>query len=186
MFMKKILVVLCLVAAISSNAQNGPDKMNAFKVNIFSPIVKTGSFFYERKINAKSSAQLGVGFTAYNRDGIKISGVFFTPEYRFYLSNNKEAIEGFYIGPFVRYQNLKVEDTNSNPSNPDKATLSTFGGGLVIGHQWIFSNIIALDIFLGPSYNSGTVKVTSGSSVDVPASFQGFGVRAGLTLGVAF
>lgn len=187
LFMKKITFSILLFAlAIAAKAQDGSSKMNAFKVNLFSPIVKTGSFFYERKINSKSSAQLGFGFTAYNRSDIKVSGVFITPEYRFYLSNTKEAIEGFYVGPYVRYQNLKIEDKSADPSNPDKATLSTFGGGLVIGHQWVFSDIITLDIFLGPNYNSGKVKVTSGSNVDVPGSFEGFGARFGITLGVAF
>jgi len=185
--MRKITFSLLLfVLAFAANAQDGSSKMNAFKVNIFSPIAKTGSFFYERKINEKSSAQLGFGFTSYNKDDVKISGIFITPEYRFYLSNNKEAIEGFYVGPYLRYQNLKIEDKSSDPSDPDKATLSTFGGGLVIGHQWIFSNIVSLDIFAGPNYNSGKVKITSGSDVDVPGTFEGFGARFGVTLGLAF
>ncbi len=182
--MKKVLLGLAIVcSAVAANAQS--TKMNNFKINLFSPIVKTGSFFYERKINEKSSAQLGVGFTSYNRSDVKVSGVFFTPEYRFYLSNEKEAMEGFYVGPYLRYQNLKIED-DTDPNNVSKATLSTFGGGVVVGHQWIFSNVISLDIFGGPNYNSGNVKVTSGSDVDVPGTFQGFGARFGITLGVAF
>jgi hypothetical protein len=180
--MKKVLTVLIFVsAAVAGYAQTG-GKANAFKVNLFSPLVKTGSFFYERAINDKSSAQLGVGFTAYNREDIKVSGIFFTPEYRFYLSG--QSLNGFYVGPFVRYQNLKV--TDNTDGSGDKATLSTFGGGVLVGRQWLFSNIITLDLFAGPSYNSGKVKVTSGSNVDVPGTFQGFGARAGLTLGVAF
>lgn len=180
--MKKTLAIVLLACAIGTvKAQDGSTKMNNFKINMFSPIVKTGSFFYERKLNDNSSAQLGVGFTAYNREGIRINGIFFTPEYRFYLSNSKDAMEGFYVGPYVRYQNLKIEDTEQN-----KATLSTFGGGLLIGNQWIFSNIVSLDVFIGPNYNSGTVKVTNGTDPDVPGSFQGFGIRFGTTLGIAF
>lgn len=183
--MRKISLLLALFAVgFAANAQEGSSKSNAFKVNLFSPIVKTGSFFYERKLNEKSSAQLGFGFTAYNRDNVKVSGIFLTPEYRFYLSN--EALNGFYVGPYVRYQNLKVEDKTSDPANPDKATLSTFGGGIVVGREWLFSDIITLDIFAGPNYNSGKVKVTSGSDVDVPGTFEGFGARFGVTLGVAF
>lgn len=184
MFMKKIVAIIILFTATSTYGQDGSSKMNAFKVNLFSPIVKTGSFFYERKLNETSSFQFGFGFTAYNRENVKISGIFLTPEYRFYLTN--EALNGFYIGPYLRYQNLKIEDKNSNPSNPDKATLSTLGGGLVVGRQWLFSDIITLDIFAGPNYNSGNVKVTSGNTVAVPSNFKGFGARAGVTLGVAF
>lgn len=181
--MRKIQILLVLFVVTSfAYGQESENAMNNIKVNIFSPIVKTGSFFYERKISESSSAQLGVGFTAYNREGIKINGIFFTPEYRFYLSNTKEAMEGFYVGPYLRYQNLKVEDTEDG----SKATLSTFGGGIVVGHQWIFKNIFSLDIFLGPNYNSGSVKVTEGQEPDIPTSFDGFGARVGVTFGFAF
>ena len=60
----------------TASAQYETTKYNNFKVNIFSPIVKTGSFFFERKLNEKSSAQLGAGFTAYKGDGVKVSGLF--------------------------------------------------------------------------------------------------------------
>ena len=184
LFMKKMFIGCALLAAaLSSSAQ---EKQNVIKVNLFSPIVKTGSFFFERAISEKSSAQIGIGFTAFNRDEIKLNGIFITPEYRFYLSESEAAPVGFYVGPYLRYQNLKIETTDSEPA--DKATLSTFGGGVVVGRQWIFSDIVALDIFLGPNYNSGKVKVTSGSNVEdeIPGAINGFGVRAGVTLGIAF
>jgi len=183
--MKKVLAVIVLFSvAISVNAQKeeSKSKSNAIKVNLFSPIVKTGSFFYERAVSDKSSAQLGVGFTSYNRSGIKISGLFFTPEYRMYLSG--QSLDGFYVAPFARYQNLKIEDNSG--STEAKATLSTYGGGVTVGRQWLFGNIVSFDIFAGPSYNSGSVKVTDGDEVSVPGSFRGFGARVGLTLGVAF
>lgn len=183
--MKKVLLsmALCVSTLTLIHAQEG--KSNAFKVNILSPVVKSGSFFYERAVNETSSLQLGVGFTAYNANQVKISGLFFTPEYRFYMSG--QALNGFYISPFLRYQNLKIEDTESDPANPDKATLTTIGGGLTAGRQWMFKDIVTLDIFLGPSYNSGKMKVTSGSDVeDVPGALNGFGLRTGVTLGIAF
>ena len=178
--MKKALLLCALVAG--TFAASAQEKANAFKANIFSPIVKTGSFFYERALNEKSSAQLGVGFTAFNKNDTKISGIFFTPEYRFYLSG--EAMDGFYVGPFVRYQNLKVE----NKSTGSEGTLSTFGGGAVVGRQWLFGNIVTLDLFAGPSYNVGDVKYknTGAPEDEIPGSFSGFGVRLGVTLGIAF
>lgn len=183
--MKKVLLslALCVSSLTFIHAQEG--KSNAFKVNILSPIVKSGSFFYERAVNETSSLQLGVGFTAYKADMVKISGLFFTPEYRFYMSG--EVMNGFYVSPFLRYQNLKIEDTESDPANPDKATLTTIGGGLTAGRQWMFKDIVTLDVFLGPSYNNGKMKVTSGSDVEeVPGALNGFGLRTGITLGIAF
>jgi hypothetical protein len=179
--MKKIIFsVAFLIIGSIAFAQDGPQ--NVIKANILSPILKSGSFFYERALNEKSSFQLGVGFTAYKEDesGVKISGFFITPEYRMYLSANKTAPAGFYAAPFLRYQNLKIEDEF------DKATLTTFGGGVVAGHQWIFRERFSLDMFLGPNYNSGNVKITSGSQPDIPTSFKGFGIRTGVTFGLAF
>ncbi|MCA8833159.1 DUF3575 domain-containing protein [Hymenobacter pini] len=194
--MKKLLLAATLVAASATSAlaQN-----NVVKVNIFSPIVKTGSFFYEHKLNDNSSLQLGALFTNWSSHDDRISGFAITPEYRFYLSERTTALEGFYVGPFLRYQNLTLKttydgftyDSNGNPiSKPqtDKASLNTFGGGVVVGRQWIFKERFSLDTFLGPSYNAGKVstETSSGSDTFDPGPFDGFGVRAGVTFGLAF
>lgn len=193
--MKKILLAALLTA--SATAANAQD--NVIKVNILSPIVRTGSFFFEHKLSAASSFQVGGLFTKFSLgsgdDKTGFSGFAITPEYRFYLSSSKEALEGFYVGPYVRYQNLTLKSTYSDyDSSGDpytakgEATLNTFGGGILIGHQWIFKQRFSLDTFLGPSYNSGTVKVKMGSnsgSFD-PGPFDGFGIRTGVTFGLAF
>ncbi|MBX2896291.1 MAG: DUF3575 domain-containing protein [Cyclobacteriaceae bacterium] len=150
-------------------------------MNIFSPIVKTFNASFERKLSANSSFQLGAFFTSYNPASTKFSGFGLTPEYRFYLSET-EAPAGVYLAPFVRYQNFKLTEE----STASKGTFTTFGGGLVIGKQWIFKEKISLDIFLGPQYSSGNVKVTSGSDTFDTDVFDGFGIRTGLTLGFAF
>ncbi|RYZ24669.1 MAG: DUF3575 domain-containing protein [Sphingobacteriales bacterium] len=181
--MKKTILALGLGAlAFGANAQ----KSNAIKANILSPIAKSGSFFYERKINDKMSGQLGVGFTAYNKSDVKFNGIFITPEFRYYLTG--ETMNGVYVGPFLRYQNLKIED-KSDMNNGEKSTLSTFGGGVVIGRQWTFGDIVTLDLFIGPSINTGKIKYednNGSNNTEVPGSLNGFGVRTGVTLGIAF
>lgn len=178
--MKKNLLVALVVlmggAITSAHAQE-----NVLKINIFSPIVKTFNVSYERKLSATGSFQLGAFFTSYNPDDTKFSGFGITPEYRFYLSES-EAPAGVYVAPFVRYQNFKLtEDISSS-----KGTYSSFGGGLVIGKQWIFKEKISLDAFVGPQYSSGNVKVTDGTDTFDTSVFDGFGLRAGLTFGFAF
>ena len=194
--MKKILFASgLLLAAGTASAQN-----NVVKVNILSPIVKTGSFFFEHKLSASSSAQLGGLFTSWSIADTKVSGFAVTPEYRFYLSSSKEAMEGFYVGPFVRYQNLTLSsentytsfDSNGDPTTTTskaEASLNTFGGGVVVGRQWIFKERFSLDTFLGPSYNAGTAKAKDSSSSNATfdsGSFSGFGIRTGITFGIAF
>ncbi len=189
--MKKLLTAAALfLAAGSASAQS-----NIFKVNVLSPLVRTGSFFYERKLNDASSLELGGLFTSWTVLDTKITGFAITPEYRFYLSANKSALQGFYVGPFLRYQNLALKtpyqgtDEDGNPtSQTAEAALNTFGGGVVVGHQWVFKQRFALDTFLGPSYNGGTLKARSddsGASFDT-AGFSGFGLRTGIAFGIAF
>lgn len=190
--MKKFLLASgLLLAAGSASAQD-----NVIKVNILSPIVKTGSFFFEHKLSESSSFQVGGLFTSWNFDDTDVTGFAITPEYRFYLSNSKQAVEGFYVGPFLRYQNLKLKttyetfDDNGNfATATDEASLNTFGGGVVVGHQWIFKQRFSLDTFLGPSYNGGSIsyKTNSGGNGTIDAGpFKGFGLRTGITFGLAF
>lgn len=172
---KLFLVALMLTGFIlTANGQG-----NVIKINILSPVVKTFNIQYEKKLNATSSFQLGFFYTGYSTGGTSFSGFGLTPEYRFYLSDS-EAPKGVYVAPFVRYQSFTLEDGSN------KGTLSTFGGGLILGKQWIFKEKFALDLFIGPSYNSGSVKVTSGADTFDSDAFDGFSVRTGICFGYAF
>ena len=190
----KALAFSALVAAgLLLSTATASAQTNALKVNLLSPLFKTGSFFYEHKLNEASSLQLGGLVTYWGLGDTKISGFAITPEYRRYLSNEKQALAGFYVAPFVRYQNLGLSlqtTTDDGTEATAKATLSTIGGGVVVGHQWVFQRRITFDTFFGPSYNSNftRMKARSGdasASFDV-GSFQGFSLRTGITLGVAF
>lgn len=191
--MKTLTTSLLLAAGLLLNARSASAQSNALKVNLLSPLFKTGSFFYERKLNDASSLQLGGLVTHWGIGDTKISGFAFTPEYRRYLSDGKQGMEGFYVAPFVRFQQLGLSSTSSDDNGTPltaKATLNTLGGGLVVGHQWLFQRRITLDTFFGPSYNSNLVKVgadtNEGSASFDVGSFQGFSIRTGVTLGVAF
>ena len=171
---KLFLVALMLTGFLMANGQG-----NVIKINILSPVVKTFNIQYEKKLSAASSFQLGFFYTGYSTGSTSFSGFGLTPEYRFYLSDT-EAPKGVYAAPFVRYQNFTL--TNGG----DKGTLSLIGGGLILGKQWLFKEKFALDIFIGPSYSSGSTKVTSGSNSFDTGSFGGFSVRTGICFGYAF
>ncbi len=174
---KLIFLVLSIMACTNLFAQ----KENAIKINILSPIVKTFNVQYERKLNATSSAQLGFFYTGYSVSETSFSGFGITPEYRFYLSE-VEAIQGVYIAPFLRYQDFSLTESITS----SKATMATFGGGVILGKQWLFKDKIVLDLFFGPSYSSGALKITSGSATFNTNVFDGFGLRAGVCFGFAF
>ncbi|MEY1638730.1 DUF3575 domain-containing protein [Tenuifilum osseticum] len=96
----------------------GPNVVN---VNTLSLLVGTGSLFYERKLSDNLSGQMGVGYLSYKIEDSKFSGLILTPEVRFYPKSN--AIDGFYLAPYFRYQNFKLENTETNDKEPMQITV---------------------------------------------------------------
>lgn len=182
--MNRVIFTLLVGLAFFSATSGVQAQSNVVKLNLFSPIVKTVSVFYENAFSENKSAQLGFFYTGTSIGDTKFTGFGITPEIRFYLSETV-APEGFYAAPFIRYQNFDLTEEITD----SKATLSNFGGGLLIGKQWLFKERIVLDAFIGPSYVSGSIKVeNSGTDEDIfeTGVLDGFGVRAGLSFGIAF
>jgi len=175
--MKKLLVTAVMALALfGAKAQ---DAKNTIKINPLSALLKTGSVFYEHKLNDNVSAQLGVAYTGLKLDDVKFSGIAITPEVRFYLK--QRAISGLYAAPFLRYQDYTVTD------GTDKGNYTSFGGGALIGRQWVYGSGFVLDIFFGPSYNSGTYKAIQGNGEpEIKGGLEGFGLRTGIALGFGF
>lgn len=183
--MKKI-ITLALIAllALPSFAQEKStvsEEKNVLKVNTLSLFLGTGSIFYERKLSDLTSAQLGVGYMSLKFSDTKFSGLILTPEFRIYAKKN--AIDGFYLSPYFRYQNYTLENNSTN----SKGTLTSLGGGLVFGRQWITNSGFTMDLFFGGHYGSSSIKVDSGTdSFDKTNLFEGFRMRIGFALGFAF
>jgi hypothetical protein len=181
--MKRILVfLLVIVFTLPSFSQDQPKvatEKNVLKINTLSLILGTGSVFYERKFSDAMSGQLGVAYLNYKISGTKFTGLILTPELRFYMK--KAAIDGMYVAPYVRYQNYSLSDNSS------KGTLSSIGGGALIGRQWIKPSGFTMDLFFGGHYGSASVKATSGDVTTFDTKlFSGFGFRVGFALGFAF
>lgn len=176
--MKRIFTALALlVFVLQVNAQSPKHNI---KFSLFSPLVRTGSAFYEHKISKNSTIQLGGFYTGYTLDKLRLRGYGITPEFRFY-AGEKGAMNGFYVAPFLRYQHFTLSEEKN------KGTLNTIGGGLLIGNQWRFASGINLDAFIGPSYTSGKINVTDGTNdFDLPFGVKGFGIRAGVAIGFSF
>ncbi|GAG65343.1 unnamed protein product [marine sediment metagenome] len=100
----------------------------------------------------------------------------------YYLSESS-APKGIFLAPYIRYQSfsLSVEEENA------EGKLSIFGGGLLVGAQTLLKDVITIEAFIGPAYGFGNVDVESGSEEDFEISaFDGFLVRAGVTVGIGF
>ncbi|MDX9852783.1 MAG: DUF3575 domain-containing protein [Tenuifilaceae bacterium] len=189
--MKKILSLLILGLIVTNlfaqeqpKSTNFSEEKNVFKVNALSLLIGTGSIFYERKLNDMFSAQMGAAYLSYTFGDTKFTGLILTPEVKLYVKKN--AIDGFYLAPYLRYQRFNLTVENEGMPN-DEATYNNFGGGLSIGRQWIFNSGFTLDFFFGGHYGSGKVSGNNSSGEDFETErFEGFRPRVGLALGFAF
>jgi hypothetical protein len=182
--MKKTLIILLAVifsfpAFSQEKTTSVAIEKNVLKINTLSLILGTGSIFYERKLSDAMSGQLGVAYLSYKFSGTRFSGLILTPEVRFYPKKN--AIDGMYVAPYVRYQNYTLSDASA------KGTLSSIGGGLLLGRQWVKASGFTMDLFFGGHYGSSSVKATEGSVTTFDTKlFSGFGFRVGFALGFGF
>ncbi|MBO9203426.1 MULTISPECIES: DUF3575 domain-containing protein [Niastella] len=182
--MKKVVLVMSLAVGFCiAKAQDGGS--NAIKINPLSLFLATGNVSFERAITENQTFQLGMFYSGVKISDLKYSGFGITPEYRFYVAGHREAMNGVYVAPFLRYQNFKVKDTDTK----DKVTFSSFGGGGLVGWEKSWDSGFLLDLFIGPSYNSGKVKEEGGANEDnfkISGGIDGFTLRTGLTLGFRF
>ena len=175
-------IFLVLVAVFCVTMSVNAQKQNVIKANLMSPLVRTGSFFYERALNEDMSVQLGFFYSGASISDTKFRGFGITPEFRLYLSESRQAPAGIFVAPYLRYQNFDLSVVGDLSS----ATYSAMGGGLLVGTQRVLSNIISLEAYIGPSYSSGNIKVNAGENYNWDTGFfDGFGVRFGFTVGVA-
>ena len=191
--MKKQLLIsaILLGSAAAAQAQN-----NVVKINAVSLVVQTGSVFWEHQIAVDRSLNLGAFVTNYNdkhsgtvSSETQFKGFGLTGEYRFH--SGTEALRGFFIGPYLRFQHFNFTETStflSNAPKQDKATLTTFGGGGVLGWQGIIAGHFSIEPFLGVGYAAGSVDNLSDNqgTLDIRGGIVGFELRPGLSIGYAF
>jgi hypothetical protein len=181
--MKKFLILfLALMFTSPSFSQDKPlvaSEKNVLKINSLSLFLGTGSVFYEHKLADGTSGQLGFAYVGLKFQDTRFTGIILTPEVRIYPKKN--AIDGFYVAPYLRYQNYTLQ------SGTDKGSLSSIGGGFLFGREWITKSGFTMDLFFGGHYGSNNIKVDSGGTNTFKTAFvTGFGMRVGFAIGFAF
>lgn len=194
---QKLMIVVVAVFALSFFSSKSDVKAqvkeNVVTLSISNLIVATPTLYYERALSDKNSAKLGLFYTTYKAGDTKYSGLGIMPEYRIY-PGSKDAPSGFYFAPFLKYQNfsLKSDYTDLGVPYEAKASLSGIGGGLIVGNQWLFGDVVALDLFIGPSLASWSVNYKDNANEEYfdfaifNTSGLGVGVRFGISLGFGF
>jgi outer membrane autotransporter protein len=189
---KQLLIIALMLGGSAAQAQS-----NVIKLNTVSLALKTGSFFFEHKVNSDHSLNLGLFVTNYSSlasggpisDQTQWTGFGLTGEYRIYTGG--DALHGFFIGPYLRFQNYNYTETSSflgGAPVEDKAKLTTFGGGGVLGWQGIIKNRVSVEPFLGLGYAAGDVDNLDDNhgTVAVQNGIRGVELRLGLNVGIAF
>ncbi|HOB83712.1 MAG TPA: hypothetical protein PLB27_04775 [Bacteroidales bacterium] len=159
------------------------------------PLTGEYKVLFETIVSEKSSVQLGVGFigpsvlvnlddlTSDEEDaeisGIKTSGFRFQGWYKYFLSRDLSAPEGFYVGPHVSYASANIRNKNDEAQKIAATKLNING---VFGYQMITSGGFTLDIFTGLGFVSRKWEITGTdwdrdsfkdkASVSVPFGFS--------------
>ncbi len=213
--MRHLFAILAIsLAASTTYGQSNTDKPESksqkkdisylVKLDLLSPIFRTAIVSFEKPLSKQSSLHLS---GLYQDQSSAVSNAAYlsrfaaTAEYRYYMSQT-DAPRGFYVGSFIRYQWMKSEDwlwgQYMDPMGNYITTyayqareLSTIGAGMSVGYQHIFKDKIAIDLFLGPAYNSGDKRIDPTSPYnsrpnDVFKPYVGYFLRTGFSVGLAF
>ena len=135
----------------------------ALKFNFFSPLFGYSEFSYEQNLAPGRSFEVklgGVGLGK-NINGRDARGLYVGGSYKFYRKPDHylrgmryaHIMKGGYIRPEIIFGAYGEVDPDKRNSSFDERRTVTFGALMVnFGKQWVFSDIIVMDMFLGLGY----------------------------------
>lgn len=170
--MKKISLLLffSFVAMVGIQAQQSAVKLGLGGLFVTAPNLRfeqaigdrmsfqiTGSYKFPANLNFSQANNSDIGLT-----DAKLTGFAIIPEFRFYFGQaNAGTIRGFYLAPYIKYHRYGTGTTATFDYTdregqfynlqPDlNVNLSTIGGGLQLGYQWVIGDHFSIDWhFLG-------------------------------------
>jgi hypothetical protein len=178
--MRKVLFVsLLFLGALTVNAQEG-NGQNVIKVNPLGLLFGSANVGYERALNEKSSFVIAPQFGGFKLGGVKYSSFGAGAQYRFYFSKTKTAPEGFYAAPQISFVSGKVKFEGFDSEEETK--FSSFGGGAMVGNQWIFNSGFVIDLGAGVMYQKFNYKDNEDNSF----AFKGSGMLPALSFSLGY
>jgi hypothetical protein len=214
--MKKLTLflasIILVVVVVHAKPKFPPIKKNGAKINLLSPIYSNLSVSYQCLLTPFRSLQLTASYMDFNDfryygniDDLRVTGFSITPEYRINFSGY--GLNGFYVGPFLRYMDYKktFDYDNYSTSVKENSSFKSAGIGFNVGKQFIIKNKVLVDLFAGPVYqvlvqekiNQSIIRQTpmfydyedysDYLAPSIPNRYiKGYGIRAGITIGIAF
>jgi hypothetical protein len=163
------------------------------------PITGEYKVLFEIKTTEKTSFQVGASYIGpsllLNLDeltndgeevsGIKTSGFKGQGMFKYFLSSDLSAPEGFYIGPHASFATAKIKSVDDAADFVTGTKINING---VIGYQMITSGGFTLDIFTGLGFVSRNYKASGegGDIFDLGGNKSSVNVPFGLSFGLAF
>jgi hypothetical protein len=208
-----LALIITVIFVVQAKPKFPPIKKNAAKINLLSPLYSNLSLSYQYLITPFRSIQLTASYMDFNdfvtygnADDLRVTGFSITPEYRINFSGY--GLNGFYVGPFLRYMDYKktVDYNELYTTVMENSSFKSAGIGFNIGKQFIIKNTVLVDLFAGPVYQVLVQEKINQSitrqmqpfyynyedfsnylSPSIPNRYlKGYGIRAGITIGIAF
>lgn len=173
-----------------ASLDNESNRKHMLKTNLLSAVTKSFSLSYENAVTNKLSLQAGAYYSQ-SKMFKATERLSITLELKKYLSRQENALVGFYLAPYLKYQNLKDTEENFNGDVAAKATIYTLGGGLLIGKQWIAKRGFTVDIYAGGGLNP-VVNLANLQVIDATETYTfsesdwQTDIRLGVSVGFAF
>lgn len=167
-------------------------RKHLLKTDIISPVIGVTSLAYERSIKPGRSYEIGLGLVGlgFNLSDQDMMGAFVRAGYKFINTPDittrsmrfSHLLKGGYIRPELVFINYTFRNQYSIMMSPSYATYRTTGGAFIVnfGKQYVFSNIIALDVFAGLGIGTQNTYLTSGSSSGWDIFLGGVGFLSGM------
>jgi len=157
------------------------------------PITGEYKILFETVVSEKSSLQFGAGYLGPsvllnldelssdegNVSGIKTSGFRVQGMFKYFLSRDLVAPEGFYCGPHISYASMTMKNKDVTTEKIDGTKLNING---IFGYQMITSGGFTLDLFTGLGFVSRKLTGTGEdwdqelfkdkASINVPFGFS--------------
>ncbi|MCK4677110.1 MAG: hypothetical protein KAT48_03180, partial [Bacteroidales bacterium] len=141
------------------------DRKNAIKLDFISPLTGNTTFAYERSIKPGQSFEvtlgiIGMGFDpndenargAFTKFGYKFIK---TPDFYFNKMRYAHILKGSYIKPeisFGYYSHTDYYKDSWEGSNNEREPVVSGSLHLVLGKQWVYSNVFLVDFSVGVGY----------------------------------
>ncbi len=197
--MKKLFIILILAGLALLGAAQDQDSMALKRKNVlkFLPVnllFQSTSFEFERMINGKNSFTLGIGLpnqkSMLGKFGIKegsdpkiekleLGTMHVRVAYRHY-GGQRRLPNGFYIEPYLKYQDIKgnsmisgIDNNNLPYSGTLDVKLNTMNLGFQLGAQFLIAKRIAVDFyflgleagFLSGDITANSTKITDANNI---------------------